>query len=160
MKKLYTLASITALALALPATGFAKKKPADTTTAPAATPAPAAAEAKKPAEPKADMATKHTPFYMKADSVDVSGKTFTHHKKNGVDVKFVITDKTEIKNGTADAKLSDIKVGDMVGGSGLVTKRGTDQKPTEYEVVKITKFGVVVPKEKTASTGATPKKKK
>ena len=50
-------------------------------------------------------------------------------------MKHVVTAKTEINNGDKSAKFKDIKVGDFV--SGLRLKKSD----TEYEVVKITKFG-------------------
>lgn len=127
MKKLFTLLTISALALGLPARGLAAKKeakPAD------AAPAPAT-----PAPPKTADASKPIPMYAEVGTIDVAGKSFTHKNKTGKEVKFVITDKTEIKNGEAAAKFGDIKVGDWVSGSRL------KKSDTEYEVVKITKFG-------------------
>jgi hypothetical protein len=46
----------------------------------------------------------------------------------------VVTDRTEIRNGFAEATFAEIKVGDMVNGSRI--KRAED----EYEVLSITKF--------------------
>ena len=141
MKKLLTILTLTAFA-ALPATTFAATKKE---AAPAATPAPAAPA--KPAAAKAATA-KTLPMYSHADSIDVAAKTFTSKRKDGVEIKHVITDKTEIKNGDAVAKLEDIKVGDYVSGSRL------KKSETEYEVVKISKFG---PKtEKKAAAPAAP----
>jgi len=141
---------LAAIALALPASGLAAEKKK---TAFAATPAATAADnAKKPAEqptPAVAPATsgaKVIGMYIRVDSIDVAGKTFTHKNKPKKvseppkEVKFVLTDKTEIKNGTAPARFGDIKVGDT--GSGSRIKKSD----TEYEVVKITKFGVVAPK--------------
>ena len=53
------------------------------------------------------------------------------HVHQTKEVKFVVTDKTEIKNGYAVAKFEDIKVGDFVSGSRL------KKSETEYELVKI-----------------------
>ncbi|MCE9611069.1 MAG: hypothetical protein K8R23_12815 [Chthoniobacter sp.] len=93
-------------------------------TEPVATPA-------KPAVP----AAKAMGMYTKVDAIDAAAKTFSHNNKDGTVVKFVVTDTTDIKNGDAAAKLSDIKVGDTVSGSRI------KKSATEYEVVKITKFG-------------------
>lgn len=140
MKKLLTILTLTAFA-ALPATTFAAPKKET----PAATPAPAA-----PAKPAAakPAAPKSLPMYSHADTIDVAAKTFTTKRKDGVEVKHVLTDKTEIKNGEAAATLADIKVGDYVSGSRI------KKSETEYEVVKISKFG---PKaEKKAAAPAAP----
>ena len=111
--------------------------------APAATPAPATPAAKiAVAKPMA--------MYSEVATIDAAGKSFTHKNKDGKEVKFVITDKTEIKNGDAAAKLEDIKVGDYVSGSRL------KKSETEYEVVKITKFGPKTEKKVAAPAGATP----
>ena len=138
MKKLLTILTLTAFA-ALPATTFAATKKE---AAPAATPAPAAAKpaAAKPAAPKT------LPMYSHADSIDVAAKTFTSKRKDGVEIKHVLTDKTEIKNGDAAATLADIKVGDYVSGSRI------KKSETEYEVVKISKFGPKVEKKAAAPT--------
>ena len=155
MKKLFTLATLSALALALPVSAFAKAKAAAQTapTAPAAT-AKNAAEKPMAAAADAVKATKPIPMYVKVDAIDAATKTLSHTKVDGVVVKNVVTATTEIKNGEAAAKFEDIKVGDTV--SGLRLKKS----PTEYEVVKITKFGVVAPKMKAAPAAAEPKKKK
>ena len=141
MKKLLTILTLTALA-ALPATTFAAAKKE---AAPAATPAPAPAP--KAAEPKA---AKPMAMYSEVTSIDAAGKSFTHKNKDGKDVKFVITDKTEIKNGDAAAKFEDIKVGDYVSGSRL------KKSETEYEVIKITKFGAKTEKKAAAPAPGTP----
>ena len=133
MKRLSTLLTISALALGLSASGFAaekKIKPADA--------APAAAKPAEPAKPAAEKVAgegKPMPMNAEVSAIDAAGKSFTHKNKDGKEVKFVITDKTEIKNGDAAAKFADIKVGDWVGGMRL------KKSDTEYEVVKITKFG-------------------
>jgi hypothetical protein len=149
MKKVLSIITLGAVALALPSSGFAaekKAKPAAEATAPAAP----AEGAKKPAEPAKKAAeapaaageAKPLPMNAKVDAIDAKAKTFSHTNKDGTVVKFTVTDKTEIKNGEAAAKLEDIKVGDTV--AGLRLKKSA----TEYEVVKITKFGVAAPKEK------------
>jgi hypothetical protein len=128
MKRLFTILTISTLALGLPTGGFAaekKAKPADATPA-----APA-----KPAAEKVAGEGKPMPMNAEVSTIDAAGKSFTHKNKDGKEVKFVITDKTEIKNGEAAAKLADIKVGDWVGGMRL------KKSDTEYEVLKITKFG-------------------
>ena len=132
MKKLI-LALTTGIALALSPAAFAqakKKEPAK----PAEPAAPAKADAKPAAEPKA---AKPIPMNSRADEIDAAGKTFTHVNKDGKKVKHVVTDTTEIKQGDAAAKFEDIKQGDTV--AGLRLKKNADG--TEYEVVKITKFG-------------------
>lgn len=73
----------------------------------------------------------------RADEIDAATKTITQVNKDGKRVANVVTDKTEIKQGDAAAKFEDIKVGDTV--AGLRTKTKPDG--SEYEVVKITKFG-------------------
>ena len=139
MKKLLTILTLTAFA-ALPATTFAAPK--KEAAAPAATPAPAKPAAAKPAAPKP------MPMYSEVSAIDVAGKSFTHKNKDGKEVKFVITDTTEIKNGDAAAKLEDIKVGDYVSGSRL------KKSETEYEVIKISKFGPKTEKKAAAPAGA------
>ncbi len=164
MKKLLSIVTLGAIALALPVSGLAAEKKPKAPDAAAPAPAegakkPASAEgAKKPAEAKpADAAekkpadpTKPLGMYVKVDAIDAKAKTFTHNNKDGTAVKFVVTDKTEIKNGEATAKLEDIKVGDTVSGSRL------KKSATEYEVVKITKFGIAPPKEKKPEGAAKP----
>jgi hypothetical protein len=149
MKKLLSIITLGALALALPTTSFAGKKKDASTPAPAATPAPPADTAKKPAETTPGATTKVMGMYIKVDAIDVAAKTFTHKKKDGTEVKFVLSDKTEIKNGTAPATLADIKVGDTVSGSRI------EKSKTEYEVVKITKFGIAAPKVKKTEAAKT-----
>jgi hypothetical protein len=151
MKKLLSIITLGAAALALPVSGIAaeKKAKAKPAEAPAAAPATAPEDgAKKPADTGAAKSdTKAMGMYVKVDAIDAKAKTFTHlNKAKGAEaakeVKFVVTDKTDIKNGTAPAKFEDIKVGDTVSGSRI------KKSETEYEVVKITKFGVAAPKEK------------
>lgn len=134
------------------------KKPA-ATKAPAtdkATQAAKPADAIKPAEEKPEGAkaaaastdgARPLPMNARVDAIDAEGKSFTtNRKKDNVALKHIITDKTDIKNGGAAATFADIKVGDMVAGSRI---RKSD---TEFEVVKITKFGA--PAKKDASTPA------
>lgn len=90
--------------------------------------------------PKEEKPAKPMPMHARADMIDAGAKTFTQKRKDGVEVKHVVTAKTEIKNGSGAAKFSDIKVGDYV--SGLRLKKSQ----TEYEVLKITKFGPPAPK--------------
>ncbi len=136
MKKLLLTLTIGITFLASPA-AFAqakKKEPAKPAEA------PAAADDKKPAakpEAKPDAkAEKTLPMNATATEIDAAAKTFTHVTKEGKRVKHTVTATTEIKNGEAAAKFEDIKVGDQVSGS---RKKNADG--TEYEVVKITKFG-------------------
>jgi len=124
MKKFLTFLTLTAFT-ALSATSIAAPKK----DAAAATPAP------KPAATPAAPTTRTLGVSTKVDTIDAKAKNFTHTNKDGTVVKFVITDTTDIKNGEAAAKLEDIKVGDMVSGSRI------KKSATEYEVVKITKFG-------------------
>ena len=125
MKKLFTLATLSAIALVLP-TGFfaAPKEAAAEMKKAAAKPVAAAADAVK--------APKPLPMHSRADAIDAAAKTFTMTRKDGVAIKHVVTATTEIKNGEAAAKFEDIKVGDFV--NGLRNKKSD----TEYEVVKIT----------------------
>ena len=129
MKSLLTLATISAVALGLPTASIAAPKKE----AAAAAPAAPAADAKK-AAPDAPKPAKPLPMYSRADTIDAAAKTFTHKNADGKEVKFTVTATTEIKNGEAEAKFEDIKVGDFV--SGLRLKKSD----TEWEIVKITKF--------------------
>ena len=127
MNTLFRLFAAGALAFVLPVSGFGAEN------SPAAIPTQA----------------KPIGMYTKVDAIDAAGKTFTHRNKDGKVVKFVLTDKTEIKNVDKPATLGDIKVGDTVSGSRI------KKSDTEYQVVKITKFGVVTPKAKKPETVAT-----
>ena len=146
MKKiLFTLTLSIALALgSQSAFAQAKKKPA----VPAEGTKPA--EAAKPADAAKPKTDKPLPMYVRADEIDASGKTFTQVAKDGKKAKHTVTATTEIKNGEASATLADIKVGDYV--SGLRKKTGE----TDYEVVKITKFG---PKAAKGTNAAKPEAK-
>lgn len=143
MKTTLTLLAAAAL-FALPCSAGAAEKKA----------AAKAADATKEAAAKATGAAKPIPMYVRADSIDARAQTFAMKKKDGTEVKHVVTDKTDIKNGEASAKLSDIKVGDYV--SGLRLKKSD----TEYEVVKISKFGPAKPKAPKAEGAAKPAEKK
>jgi hypothetical protein len=132
-KLLFTLTASFALALSPAAFAQAKKKEPAKPAEPAAPAAPAA-----PAKPAADAkAAKPLPMNSRADEIDAASKSFTHVNKDGKKVKHVLTDTTEIKRGDAAAKFEDIRQGDMV--AGLRIKKNADG--SEYEVVKITKFG-------------------
>ena len=151
------ITSIIALSIGLSTVSFAAEKKA-----PKATPAPAAetkkADAKsaeaKPAD--ASKAGKPLPVNSKVDTIDAATKSFTHKNADGKEVKFVLSATAEIKNNGADAKFEDIKVGDTV--AGLRVKKSD----TEYEVTKITKFGVAAPRKSKAKAegDAKPEEKK
>lgn len=146
MKTLITLATISAVALSLPTTSFAApKKEAAAAAAPAADAKKAATDAVKPAKP--------LPMHSRVDTIDAAAKSFTHKNADGKEVKFATTATTEIKNGEADAKFEDIKVGDFV--SGLRLKKSD----TEWEIVKITKFGPAPAKPAPAAPKKEDKKK-
>ena len=151
MKKLlFTLTLAAAFAVgSQSALAQAKKKPAAPADAPATADAekPKAAVAEKPKAP-ADP-TKPMPMHTVVDSIDASGKSFTHKNKDGKEVKYVTTAKTEFKNGEKDATFADIKVGNEVNGMRL------KKSETEYEVVKTTYIGA--PKPKTAKPAGTEK---
>jgi hypothetical protein len=144
MMKSFSMAALVALLLSLPTATYAAKK---SSPAPAATPAPSAT----PAEATSG---KHIPMYSEVTTIDTAGKSWVHKNKDGKEVKFVVTDKTEIKNNGAAAKFDEIKVGDWVAGSRV------KKSDTEYEVVKITKFGARTEKSEKSekSAKATPAK--
>lgn len=114
--------------------------------------APSAEAKKADAKPAAEgKAGKPIPMYVRVDSIDTSAKSFTMKRKDGVEVKHVLSASAEVKNAGADATFADIKVGDSV--AGLRNKKSD----TEYEVVKITKFGPAAPKApKAAKEGEKP----
>ena len=116
MKSFVALMAACLLATAVPSGVFAAETPA------AATPQPPGT-------------AKTIPMNSRADKIDLAARTFTMKRKDGVEVKHVITATTQIKQGEAPAKLEDIKPGDYVSGS---RKKVSE---TEYTVVKITKFG-------------------
>lgn len=147
MKLIRSLSLLTAFAVIVPTASFAAEKKAakKEAAAPAAESKKAgskpAAEAKKSdAKPAAEASGKALPMNSRVDSIDAASKSFTMKKKDGTEVKHVISASAEIKNNGADAKFDDIKVGDTV--SGLRVKKSD----TEYEVTKITKFGAAAPK--------------
>ena len=75
-------------------------------------------------------------MYSRVDSIDLANKTFTtKRKKDGVEIKHVLPASAEVRQNNASARFSDIKVGDWVAGSRI------KKSDTEYEIVKITKFG-------------------
>ena len=161
MKRILTLISLSAMALALPVSSIAaEKEKAATTTKKAAdkalTDTKAAADKAvtdtKAAAEKALGGAKPIPMHVRADAIDAKTGTITMKRKDGVEVKHVISDKTEIKNGEAAATLADIKTGEFV--SGLQVKKSD----TEYEIVKITKFGPAPDKETPPAVGEAPKK--
>ena len=150
MKKLLTALTLAAF-VATPASLFAKKPAAAATTpaaAAAAAVAPVAAAAAAVVAPIA--AVKSLPMTTSVDAIDAATKSFTHNNKDGSAVKFVVTTTTMIKNGEADAKFEDIKVGDTV--NGLRVKKSA----TEYEVTKITAFGPKAAKKGTDKKAAAP----
>ena len=133
MKKLFVYSLAVALSLGFSASAFAQAKPKAKT---------APAEEAKPAEKAEKKADRPLPMYARVDILDAKAKSFTtKRKRDGAEVKHVVTATTEIKNGDAAAKFEDIKVGDYV--SGLRNKKSD----TEYEVVKITKIGPPAPKD-------------
>jgi len=98
---------------------------------------------------------KPMPMNLRADMIDTKAKTITMKRKSdGAEIKHVLTDSTVIMNGETPAKLSDIKAGDSVGGTRL------KKSDTEYEVVKITKFGPAAPKKAKTEGEAKPAEKK
>ena len=144
MKILITL--LTVVAFIVPAFAQTEKKPSKKMASEKAAEKPAETKpAEKPAEEKGARAL---PMNSRADEIDAAGKTFTTKRKDGVAVKHVVTDKTEIKQGDAAATFGDIKVGDTVAGSRL------KKSETEYEVVKITKFGEPKKKESAEAKAA------
>jgi hypothetical protein len=131
----YTLVAILSLGLSAVASAAPKKAAADA--------AAAAADTKKEDAVKMVKGDKPLPMHTRVDAVDTKAKTFTMKRKaDGAEIKHTVPSGVEIKNGDADAKFEDIKVGDYV--SGLRKKKSA----TEYEVVKITKIGPAPVKQK------------
>jgi hypothetical protein len=149
MKKLlFTLTLAGVLALGGQSAFAQAKKKATPTPAPGD--APAAAPAAAPADkPKTDA--KPSPFHTIVDSIDAKGQSFSHKNKDGKEVKFVVTSKTELLNEGKSATFADIKVGDEVTGTRL------KKSDTEYDVVKTGYIGA--PKKKAEKPAADPKKK-
>lgn len=148
MKSLLSIITITAVSFGLAAGSFAAEPKSKTAAEGAKKAADKTAESATSAAEKVTGEAKTIPMYARADVVDLKGKSFTTNRKDGVAVKHVITDATEIKNGEAAAKLADIKVGEYVSGS---RKKVSE---TEYTVVKITKFGPPTPKKAAAPKSA------
>jgi hypothetical protein len=132
MKTLFVYSLTAALSLGFSAGAFAQAKPK--------TKAAPAAEEAKPAEKTVKKANRPLPMYARVDSLDAKAKSFAMKRKDGVEVKHIVTATTEIMDEGAAAKFEDIKVGDYV--SGLRNKKSD----TEYEVVKITKIGPATPR--------------
>jgi hypothetical protein len=87
------------------------------------------------AAPVRDSGTiKKLPMRIRVDAIDPSGTTLITERKDGVRIRSVVTDRTEIRNGFAEATFAEIKVGDMVNGSRV--KRAEDK----YEVLSVTKI--------------------
>jgi hypothetical protein len=87
------------------------------------------------AAPLRDSATiKKLPMRIRVDAIDAQQTVLITERKDGVRIRSVVTDRTEIRNGFAEAGFGDIKVGDMVNGSRI--KMAED----EYEVLTITKI--------------------
>jgi hypothetical protein len=99
-------------------------------------------EAPAPAAAATGTSERKLPMYARVDALDAKGKAFIQKRKDGVEIRHVLSDSTEIKNGDAAAKFSDIKVGDWV--SGLRYRTGEN----EYAVVKVTKIGPASEKKK------------
>ncbi len=135
MKTLLSIITLTAVSFGLSAGSFAAEPKTKTAADAAKKAGDKTAEAAKSAAEKVTGEAKTIPMYARADVIDAKGKSFTTTRKDGVSIKHVLTDATEIKNGEAAAKLADIKVGEYVSGS---RKKVSE---TEYTVVKITKFG-------------------
>ena len=135
MKKLFTLMTVAAFAFAPGSIAAEKKAPEEKGTVEKAVDATKKGVGKAADAVKIAVDPKTQTMHNRADSIDAAGKSFTTKRKDGVEVKHVITDKTEIMNGEAVAKFEDIKVGDYVSGS------RHKKSETEYEVVKISKFG-------------------
>jgi hypothetical protein len=119
LTKIICLLSVACISLASAGAAEPKAKKTDA-------PAPAAAE---------QNAERKLPMYARVDAIDTKGKAFIQKRKDGAEIRHVITDATEMKNGDAPAKFSDIKVGDWV--SGLRQRTGEN----EYAVLKVTKIG-------------------
>ena len=155
MKRVVTLFTLAAFGFGLPANlvaaekKAAAEKPAEGAKKAAEKPVPAAKEA--PAKVAGEA--KAMPMNVRADAIDTKAKTFTMKRKDGVELKHLVTDSTTIMNEEAPAKFEDIKVGEYVSG---LRKKHSD---TEYEVVKITKFGAA-PEKKPKADAAKPEAEK
>jgi hypothetical protein len=106
-----------------------------TTHEPAVRPPPLAFYDGGAAAPARDSASVRTlPMRIRVDAIDTQQTVLITERKDGVRIRSVVTDRTEIRNGLAVAGFAEIKVGDMVNGSRM--KRAKD----EYEVLSITKI--------------------
>lgn len=135
MKTLLSIITLTAVSFGLSAGTFAAEPKTKAAADAAKKAGEKTTEAAKSAAEKVTGEAKTIPMYARADVIDAKGKTFTTTRKDGVAVKHIITETTEVMNAGVPAKLADIKVSDYVSGS---RKKVSD---TEYTVVKITKFG-------------------
>lgn len=93
-------------------------------------------------------APRSMPMHVRVDAIDLANSTFTTRRKDGVEIKTFVTDRTQIKNHGVDATFADVQVGDMVSGSRV------KRSETEYEVLKIAKFGQRSESPRTAQTDA------
>lgn len=105
-------------------------------------------EVKKEAPEKA---VKAYPMHVKVDTIDAATKSFTHTTKKGTKVSNRLTATSVVMQGDKPANFSDIKVGDYVSGTHL------KKSDTDYEIVKITKFGPLEPKAEKKETTKKPK---
>lgn len=157
MKTLRNLLFITITAtLAIPASAAPKEKKAEGGAVTGAAIGALAGEKAAAAAEKAAKTDKPLPMNARVDEIDAKAKTFTQTTQDGKKVKHVVTATTTIMQGEAAAKFEDIKVGDMVAG----LRKKTNEDGTEYEVVKITKFGPKKAKEPKADGEKKPEKKK
>ncbi len=74
------------------------------------------------------------PMRIRVDAIEAENRTLITQRKDGVAVRSAITDRTEFRNGFAEAGFGDIRAGDMVNGSRV--KRGD----AAYEVLTITRI--------------------
>lgn len=100
---------------------------------------PPAVEKTDKAKP-AGNAMKAMPMHTRVDAIDAKAMTFTHTNQNGSKMTNRITATSVVMQGDRPAKFSDIKIGDYVSGKHL------KKSDTEYEIVKISKFGPKAPK--------------
>ena len=147
MKKLLSLLTIPALALALPSLALgASKKP------PAATPAPTTTPASATPAPE-QKETRPFPYHAEIATVDAASKTFTFKSKEGNVRTFHVGDSAKVTKGSKDGPAADFSIV-TVGGyaAGTCTKTG-DHK---YEVVTLHVGPKPPKKEKTTPAPRTP----
>jgi hypothetical protein len=85
--------------------------------------------------PMRDLAgVRKLPMRIRVDAIETESRTLISERKDGVRIRSVVIESADIRNGFAEARFEQIKVGDMVNGSRV--KRAED----EYEVLSITKF--------------------